>query len=814
MSSTLQQRLHTAVRAVLDSYPGAWLVWCDPRGDWGPLLERVANDARLGGFSLVSVSDRTADETGSPRARAAIYGRIEAGDSFVLHVRARADNLGWLWAPALLAERIEARTLRELLTAWGWRPTSLTVSDDEVAILARQGLQQDPAAWGGGGLQPDPDLLLEVLAGGGTPAPDQGLLLDLTTEQLGLPALEVSDLPRWRTRALARLLVTQAHQAAPQLIGDGHELLTPVGQRRAALQVLERWRDSLRLSKGLPAAIIEADRLAALGGDVAAASTSDGPFLSLAAERAVFGAVCARLVHETGKDLLASLAALSDDLVRHAEGFWGDGCPHQQALPWGELLRLAQACALLLNASPPGAWAGTGEAITWYVTGGWQMDRVGDALLRDLVRPTPELLALITPLREAYRARWEDSLIRWSGVWAGAGCPLPALGTAGEWLLARLATPAPAAILVIDALRYDLGAALAALLNAREGTERATVTPARAPLPSITALGMGFALPIAEAKLTAALDDGKWQLRVMGHEANLTVAAQRRAWLQQERHVPEDALLALAAIQDGTIPPPEKRRPLLVITDDLIDKLGHDDELEMLGGHLALERYARAVERLRDAGWRRVLIVTDHGYLHRASAVEHAAPPPAPDPAYKSRRALAYPATTTLAGPQGLAPGGHWCVAVPSGAASFKAYGGLGYFHGGASLQEWIIPCVQVAWPTKARPVGVAIQALPQILGLRQRVTLIVERPSLLIEDALPRQVEVLIRHASAHSILFRSSAIVLTPDQRQVDVALRVSEGIVAERGTSVRLEVRDTSTDEIIATGESTLMVELTGW
>lgn len=43
--------------------------------------------------------------------------------------------------------------------------------------------------WGDGGLQPDISLLLEVLAGGAQPAPEQRSVLDLTIEQAGLPAL-------------------------------------------------------------------------------------------------------------------------------------------------------------------------------------------------------------------------------------------------------------------------------------------------------------------------------------------------------------------------------------------------------------------------------------------------------------------------------------------------------------------------------------------------------------------------------------------------------------------------------------------------
>jgi len=39
MSGSLAQRLHSLVRAVLESYPGAWLAWCDPLGHWQPLLK-------------------------------------------------------------------------------------------------------------------------------------------------------------------------------------------------------------------------------------------------------------------------------------------------------------------------------------------------------------------------------------------------------------------------------------------------------------------------------------------------------------------------------------------------------------------------------------------------------------------------------------------------------------------------------------------------------------------------------------------------------------------------------------------------------
>lgn len=812
-ATSLQHRIQAEVRLVLGSYPGAWLVWCDPRGDWAPLLGYAAADPGPGGFPLVRISETTADEAGSPRLRAELQARIDAGESFVLLVPVAPTTLGWLWAHALRAERIVGSSLREALLGWGWQPQSLTLTDDMLAVLAVRSRLQDPAAWGGGGLQPDLAALLEVLAGSQAPDPGERLILDLTIDHAGLPPLE-DNLALWRTRALARLLVTQAQAVASHLIGDSHELLLPVGQRKFALDLLDRWLDSLRLSRHLGAAIVEADKIAGLAAVLAAVTIGQGPFLSHTAERAVFANTCQHLAAIPAPDLLDALALLQPDLQHHAAGFWGSGTTHPHTIAWSELLRLSQAAATLQAAWPTNTWATPAEAIAWYTGGGWRVDQAGEEILRDLTKSPPELLALISPLRAAYRTRWEYLMRTWSEVWTGAGCPLPAIGTAGEWLQTLLKHPRPTVILVADALRYDLGATLAAELNQDEGTQRATVQPARAPLPSITALGMGLALPIAESRLEADLVDGKWQLRAKGDPANLSQASDRRAWWRAHGKVAEDAILTLAEVLSSTVPPPAPKRSRLVIYDDAIDKLGHDDELEALGSGMIRERYLKAIQRLRQEGWLRILIVTDHGYIHWSSSEEHSVPPPAPNPAYQSRRALAYPLEVSLPLPHGLAPGGRWRIAVVPGASSFRAYGGLGYFHGGASLQEWITPCVQIEWPLKAQPVMVDLQPMDQVLGERLRITLNVVRSSMFAENDLPREVQVVIRNAVEHTILFRSAPAIIKPNEPQARIEVQAVPGAVAERGIDLQIEVRDTHTEEVLTTSKSILMTELSGW
>ena len=806
------------METITGSYPGAWLVWCDPRRDWLPLLQRAAAPDSTDGFTLLEIAEWTQDELGGPASRAALQEQINQGQPFVLWVPARADRLGWLWSQALLAERIYDRPLREQLRAWGWRPDRLTITDDELATLARRNLDRDPAEWSGG-LEPDLGLLLDILAGGAAPDPDQRLVLDLTIERAGLPEIVETDLPGWRNRALARLLTTQAFHVAPGIVSDRHELLIPGAYRPLALTLLDRWLDSLRLSRALPEAVLAADRIAGLAPPTLAPDPEHGPFLSRAAEGAAFAAACARLAGLRGQDLLAGLATLAADLARHNAGFWGEACSHTAALPWAELLRLSRAAAEALEASPVREWANPTEAIAWYSSGGWRLDHAGEEILRNLERVTPELLALITPLRAAFRARWEDTLLRWSALWAATGCPTPALPTAGEWLSAKLQAGRATAIVMADALRYDLAASLAAAINAAEGAQRASMEPARSPLPSITALGMAAALPIPEHELQADVVAGKWAVRQQGRDENLALAAGRRAWWSSRGGVGADGLLTLAELQTHEAPAPAPGRMRLVIYDDAIDTLGHDDELEAQGSAVVLNRYVALIRRLHDAGWSRLLVTTDHGFIQWPGSQETNAPAPAVDPAYSSRRALAYPANRTTGAGSSLQPGGwalgqRWWVAVSSGAACFRTYGGLGFFHGGASLQEWIIPCVTVEWPSQARPVSVEVEPMTQVLSQRPRVTLTVRRASLLVEDAIARQVDVVIRDAQSRAILFRSPPVTVTPDREQVAVALTAVAGGVAPRGTPLRIEARDGRTEEILDATSSLLSIELLAW
>lgn len=812
MTHSLHNRILYEIRSYTQRQAGAWVAWCDPDNTWGDLLRSVlrANDIKL-----VEISERTAGHFGGPVTRATVQTHIDAGQPFVLRLVAHPDDLGWLWGQALRAEHIYSRTLRDQLSEWGWRPHALNITDDDLKVLVQQHLSEDPAAWGSGGVEPDLDLLLRKLVYASTIEPMEQVLVALSAECAGLPKLDLVNMVGWRARAIAHLLVTDAHRRVPALVPETHDLVIAHPARVLAMRLLDTWVDSHALSKELPRAIDEAEAIAALDTLMTGRDVAYGPFVSRGAEHAIFAAVCERLGRLQHRELLETCATLYPSIQRHAESLWAqEGRIGGSFIPWTELARLCKACADIQLASPKATWASPTAAIEWYTQGGWQVDRAGEELLRNLSTSDSTLVALISPLREAFRARWEQQLMQWSEVWTAANCPKPAFPTAGERLRTILDAHRATVIIVLDALRYDLGSTLAEKVNEQEMSERASVLAARAPLPSVTALGMGQALPIAEDDLVAEVIDGKWVLHERNDTCNLSIAAKRRDWWVTHGHVSERALLTVPQALSAELPAPGRDCPRLVIYDDAIDALGHDEELEAAGSQDVLRRYVQVIQRVRDAGWRRIAVVTDHGYIHWTGTHDQRVTLPVAQPLYVSRRACAFPAGTPVAGPRGVAPGGAVAVAVPSGVACFSAYGKRGYFHGGASLQEWIIPVVLIDWPARAKPVEVALRPGTNVLSQRPRITLDVVTTTLLLDEVIARDIEMIIRDTATHNILFTSERYAVKPTDTTVDVMLKLRSGARAARHATLVIEVRDPNTEALITSIPSQLMIEIDEW
>lgn len=248
------------------------------------------------------------------------------------------------------------------------------------------------------------------------------------------------------------------------------------------------------------------------------------------------------------------------------------------------------------------------------------------------------------------------------------------------------------AYLMVDALRYELGVALEQQL-AEDG--KAELTPALAQLPSITLVGMASLLPDAGKSLALNNVDGKLVPFINGQEVKtvtqrMELIRKRYGARFQEGRL-EDYVRNRFKVEDGT--------ELLVLRSVEID--GHFENhpdtapAEIIN---ALKRIRVAIHKLKDAGFRDVVIATDHGFFMNTHAQ-------AGDTCNKLAGDWLNIHERCLLG-DGASDQHHYGIAAdkagirsdmaklagPLTMASYKA--GMLYYHGGASLQECVVPVI------------------------------------------------------------------------------------------------------------------------
>ncbi len=237
-------------------------------------------------------------------------------------------------------------------------------------------------------------------------------------------------------------------------------------------------------------------------------------------------------------------------------------------------------------------------------------------------------------------------------------------------------------IVFVDGLRYDLGRVLAAELEGRGC--RVDVQARWAALPSVTATGKAAVSPVTDEIEGKGLDPSFAPVvRVRGRPAD---AAGLRAAIEARggQVVGAGELpMAVSAPFGGWLE-----------TGD-IDNLGHKLNATMAGfARAEVRRIADAIQMLFESGWRKVRIVTDHGWLLLPGGL----------PKYDLPRYLTETKWARCALLQGHVPEGivlvpwHWnpahVAATPPGVACFRA--GVEYAHGGVSIQECLTPVLTI----------------------------------------------------------------------------------------------------------------------
>ncbi|MGA2258947.1 MAG: hypothetical protein ABSG53_30120, partial [Thermoguttaceae bacterium] len=247
--------------------------------------------------------------------------------------------------------------------------------------------------------------------------------------------------------------------------------------------------------------------------------------------------------------------------------------------------------------------------------------------------------------------------------------------------------------------------------------------------------------------------------------------------------------------------------------------LGHTNA-EALVRHLdkELERIARVVKRLHQWGYPEVNVVTDHGFVLVAA---DQLPPELPVKkewcmVLKERFALV-PAETDL--PLKTKPfpwDASVRVAVPPGTAFFKAE--KAFSHGGATLQEMIIPRLISRGRVQIRKIGLEVvlptyeltRAAVKVL-LRPKASASAPAGELALFSDQPRDVQLdVLRTDVAESVLGgKPKSVRIEPRAGEVAVTLFFDSKHSFKQGELLLLQICDPETEEQFPPGGITLRI-----
>ena len=234
-------------------------------------------------------------------------------------------------------------------------------------------------------------------------------------------------------------------------------------------------------------------------------------------------------------------------------------------------------------------------------------------------------------------------------------------------------------LLFVDGLRFDLAERLASQLEAKSLKVR--TTHRLAPLPTVTATAKPVASPITKGVEGRSGENFTPLIQTKSGWKPLTAPLLRERLENQNVEVLASDETSIPLGADGG-----------AWTEcGLIDALGHNLQGELPNQLTSeLDRISDRILGLTEAGWRRVRVVTDHGWLLLPGGL-----PKVDLPSYlvetKWARCAVVKGQSTVAVPESS---WYWNadirIASPPGIASFRA--GEVYAHGGISPQECVVP--------------------------------------------------------------------------------------------------------------------------
>lgn len=364
---------------------------------------------------------------------------------------------------------------------------------------------------------------------------------------------------------------------------------------------------------------------------------------------------------------------------------------------------LAQALAHLVTLAARTASTLAGDSADamakQYIEGGYLAD---NAVLRalDCVKTADDTAAVRAAIRCVYQPWLEDTAQHFQECVAAR--PLPAV-TEQDGVDAEEGD----CLLFVDGLRYDMGQRLAGLASVRELDTSSSWRWAA--VPTVTATAKPGSSPVAGSIIGNQLGADFCPDLADGGQA---VSTQRFRQL-----LAEGGIQCLGGAETGS---PEAEGKRAWAEQGEFDKLGHDLQAGMAARvddqiQLLLER----IESLLDAGWKRVRVVTDHGWLLVPGGMDKVELPKYLVESRWSRCASIKDSSHVDLPMAGWSWNPQEVFTSAPGAHCFRA--SQEYAHGGISLQECLIPVLVFTSTKVSATVPVAVTELSWA-GLRCRL--------------------------------------------------------------------------------------------
>jgi len=249
------------------------------------------------------------------------------------------------------------------------------------------------------------------------------------------------------------------------------------------------------------------------------------------------------------------------------------------------------------------------------------------------------------------------------------------------------------AIIIVDALRYELAKELQDKLKEFKTTLKPFITI----LPSITEVGMAAILPHKKMEFVESAD----QFRVKIDNQIIKDKSDRKKIILNA--LPETIFFNLNDIESlhsSEIKKKIKNKNRLFLFSNEIDSMGENvEDISLSTFSLSIGKIYSAILKLKQSGIKKFIVITDHGFIFTSELKEEdKVEIPSGKIIYKSRR---FVIGRNLESSQGVKINplkenieSDLEMAFPFGTSCFKSAGGTRFNHGGASLQEVVIPCL------------------------------------------------------------------------------------------------------------------------